>query len=121
MAKIKRMCYTDKMKRFLICSLLIALCPLLYAVPLEPDPAIAQRLITLMDEKTLLQPTSTDIFETSFRDLLALATPEGFRLKNRYLKLGITLSEALASVSDSRVRKRFIEMARWVHSPQVRA
>lgn len=102
-------------------ALFLALTTVIRGVPLEPDPLIAQRLMTLMDEKTLLQPTSTDIFETSFRDLLALATPEGFRLKNRYLKLGITLSEALASVSDSRVRKRFIEMARWVHSPHVRA
>lgn len=80
-----------------------------------------QTLLALIDreDKTRIDPA--DYEATSLRQLLMLGTPEGYRLKLRYLEFGISMVEALRIARDPELKKRLIEHVQWARRPKVRA
>lgn len=54
-------------------------------------------------------------------DILLVGSPIGWNLRNRFLNLGIPLSEAFSSNRDPVFRQQLIEMARWDHDDESRA
>jgi HEAT repeat protein len=54
-------------------------------------------------------------------DILLVGSPIGYNLRNRFLNLGIPLSEAFSANSDPVFRSQLIEMARWDRDDESRA
>lgn len=89
--------------------------------PLQADRDVARTLISLLDERKLEKPSVSDFENTALREIITFTTPAGYRLKNRFLELGVALAQALSFSRDPQVRDRLVEAARWVHSPRVRS
>ncbi|MBU6430625.1 MAG: HEAT repeat domain-containing protein, partial [Cyanobacteria bacterium REEB65] len=51
----------------------------------------------------------------------SLGSPIGYQLRNRYLSIGIPLSEALARDSDPDLRAQLVQLARWNGNSEVRS
>lgn len=90
-------------------------------VPRNVDRDVAPVLVSLLDERKLQKPSPSDYQNTALKDLIALTTPAGYRLKNRFLALGVSLSQALPYSPDTQLRNRLLEAARWTSSPRVRS
>ncbi|HRY28783.1 MAG TPA: HEAT repeat domain-containing protein [Elusimicrobiota bacterium] len=97
------------------------------AVP-EPEPAFltadrdaAPVLVNLLDERKLESPVGAEFSSTILKDIVRLTTPTGYRLKNRYLKLGVPLAQALYFAKDAQLQNRLLEAARWTSSPRARS
>lgn len=100
------------------------------------DPQIIQKLIQLLDEDNLgkeesvEQKTDGEFGQNqSIKEIITYVTPEGFKLKNRYTRLGVALSESLGweqikhvrVISEQNLKQRLTTVARWDHSPNVRS
>ncbi|MBI3548738.1 MAG: HEAT repeat domain-containing protein [Elusimicrobia bacterium] len=85
------------------------------------DPQIVTTLLDLLAAKDRTRPSSDDFVKSSLKDLIILGTPEGFHLRNRYLYLGMSLSEALSYTDDPRLKDQLIELARWERNHEIRA
>ena len=70
---------------------------------MESDPTIVGALLELMAVKDNTHPDSADFSNTSLKDLLSLGTPSGFHLRNRYTRLGVSLSGDMAVADDPQV------------------
>jgi HEAT repeat protein len=54
-------------------------------------------------------------------DLLLIGSPIGYNLRNRFLDIGIPLSEAFAGNSDPAFRQQLVDMSRWDNDDESRA
>ncbi|MBI4424898.1 MAG: HEAT repeat domain-containing protein, partial [Elusimicrobia bacterium] len=88
---------------------------------MESDPAIVATLLKLMELKDNTRPASDDFERTALKDLVRLGTPRGFHLRNRYTRLGVSLSEALAVTDDPRLKEQMLELARWERNSEIKA
>lgn len=89
------------------------------AVP-KSDPAILNTLFELLEKSDRIRPDLSQVAGTPFEELLKVGSPDGFRLRNRYLNPGVPLAEALALNPDPALRERLVNAARWDRSAEVR-
>jgi len=85
------------------------------------DPEIVTALLKLLEAKDNTRPANSDFTESALKDLLVLGTPAGFHLRNRYIHLGVSLSQALSPTDDPRLKDQLVELARWERNPEIRA
>ncbi|TBR26126.1 HEAT repeat domain-containing protein [bacterium] len=90
------------------------------AVP-KADPAVLSALFELLEKSDSIRPDLKAVAGTPFEELLKVGSPDGFRLRNRYLYPGVPLAEALAADPDPALRERLVRLARWERSAEVRA
>ncbi len=84
------------------------------AVPdVATDAMISGTLISLMERKDKLKLDLREAEGTPLWDILKLGSPIGYSLRNRFLNIGVPISEGLARNSDPVFREKLIEMARW--------
>ena len=85
------------------------------------DPQIVASFLDLLRVQDRTRPPQSDFTDTALKDLVVLGTPEGYHLRNRYINLGISLSQGLAAADDKRLKDQLIEAARWERNPEIRA
>lgn len=85
------------------------------------DPAVLNALFELLEKSDKIRPDLKAVSGTPFEELLKVGSPDGFRLRNRYLNPGVPLAEALAQDPDPALRERLVRLARWERSAEVRA
>jgi HEAT repeat protein len=85
------------------------------------DPAVLNALFELLEKSDRIRPDLKAVAGTPFEELLKVGSPDGFRLRNRYLNPGVPLAEALAQDPDPALRERLVRLARWERSAEVRA
>lgn len=85
------------------------------------DPQVVTTLLKLLEVKDETRPADDDFTRTALKDLLTLGTPAGYHLRNRYIHLGVSLSQALAVTDDPRLKSQLVELARWERNPEIRA
>ena len=89
---------------------------------LPVDPQIEASLAQIAQgHSTFVRDLSTASTGTPEGDLLLIGSPIGYNLRNRYLNLGIPLSEAFAANHDTAFRAQLVEMARWDHDNESRS
>ncbi len=94
--------------------------------PLAPgetrlDPAISNTLIRLAEDRRNLKRDLTNIEGTPVADILTVGSPIGYRLRNRFLNIGIPLGEAFARSTDPAFRAQLLELSRWDRDGESRA
>jgi HEAT repeat protein len=86
------------------------------------DPQITANLVKLAESHSNFhRDLSTATSGTPEGDILLVGSPIGYNLRNRFLDLGIPLSEAFSQNSDPVFRTQLIEMARWDRDDESRA
>jgi len=85
------------------------------------DPQITSTLVRLAEERGTFKRDLTNSQGTPVGDLLLVGSPIGYNLRNRFLDVGLPLSEAFAANSDPVFRQQLIEMARWDKGSESRA
>lgn len=85
------------------------------------DPQILSTLLRLLEVKDKTRPSNEDFTQSSLKDILTVGTPAGFHLRNRYIRLGISLSDALVAAEDPRLKEQSIELARWERNEDIRS
>jgi HEAT repeat protein len=89
---------------------------------LPVDAQITASLVQLaQNHSNFKRDLSTATTGTPEGDILLVGSPIGYNLRNRFLNLGIPLSEAFAANSDPVFRQQLIEMARWDRDDESRA
>ncbi len=89
---------------------------------LPVDAQITASLVRLAERhSSFRRDLSTATSGTPEGDILLVGSPIGWNLRNRFLNLGIPLSEAFASNGDPVFRQQLIEMARWDNDDESRA
>ena len=89
---------------------------------LPVDAQITASLVLLAQNHGSFQrDLSTASTGTPEGDILLVGSPIGYNLRNRFLNLGIPLSEAFAANSDPVFRTQLIEMSRWDRDDESRA
>jgi HEAT repeat protein len=89
---------------------------------LPVDAQITASLVKLAENHSRFRrDLSTATSGTPEGDILLVGSPIGWNLRNRFLNLGIPLSEAFASNGDPVFREQLIEMARWDNDDESRA
>lgn len=86
----------------------------------KSDPAILNTLFELLEKSDRIRPDLSKMAGTPFEELLKVGSPDGFRLRNRYLNPGVSLAEALALNPDPALRERLVNAARWDRAAEVR-
>ena len=84
------------------------------------DTAVGPVLIGMMDERRPPKPTALDFSNTALFDLVRLTTPQGYRLKTRFIEPRVPLVQALAFSVDPQLHERLLEAARWSNTPRAR-
>ena len=85
------------------------------------DPQITSTLVRLAEERGTFRRDLANSQGTPVGDLLLVGSPIGYNLRNRFLDVGLPLSEAFAANSDPVFRQQLIEMARWDKGSESRA
>ena len=86
------------------------------------DAQITAELVKLAEShRNFHRDLSTATSGTPEGDILLVGSPIGYNLRNRFLNLGIPLSEAFSSNTDPVFRRELIEMARWDRDEESRA
>jgi HEAT repeat protein len=86
------------------------------------DAQITAGLVKLAeDERNFRRDLSTAPSGTPEGDILLVGSPIGYNLRNRFLNLGIPLSEAFSANTDPVFRAQLIELARWDRDDEARA
>ena len=85
------------------------------------DPQIISGILGLVDIKDTVAPSNSDFTNTALQDVVALGTPEGFQLRNRFLHLGVSLAEAVAAAPDPRLLNELTDLARWDRNAEIRS
>lgn len=86
------------------------------------DAQITASLVKLAENhRSFTRNLSTSTSGTPEGDILLVGSPIGYNLRNRFLNLGIPLSEAFASNTDPVFRAQLIELARWDRDDESRA
>lgn len=89
---------------------------------LPVDAQITAALVHLAeDHGSFHRDLSTATSGTPAGDILLIGSPIGWNLRNRFLNLGIPLSEAFSGNGDPIFRQQLIEMARWDRDDESRA
>ena len=89
---------------------------------LPVDAQITASLVLLAQNHANFQrDLSTASTGTPEGDILLVGSPIGYNLRNRFLNLGIPLTEAFSANSDPVFRTQLIEMARWDRDDESRA
>ena len=89
---------------------------------LAVDAQITAGLVQLAENhRNFHRDLSTATSGTPAGDILLVGSPIGYNLRNRFLNLGIPLSEAFASNRDPVFRTQLIELARWDRDDESRA
>ncbi len=89
--------------------------------PVKTDAFISNTLVQLLENKDKEAVDMASVLGTPAADILGLGSPIGFSLRNRYLNIGVPLSEALSRNEDPDFRKKLIEEARWERDGETRA
>lgn len=94
--------------------------------PLAPgetrlDPQISNALIKLAEDRRSLKRDLTKIEGTPVADILTVGSPIGYRLRNRFLNVGIPLGDAFAHSTDPAFRAQLLELSRWDRDGESRA
>jgi len=94
--------------------------------PLAPgetrlDPAIANALIKLAEDRRSLKRDLTKIENTPVADILTVGSPIGYALRNRFLNVGIPLGDAFSHSTDPAFRAQLLELSRWDRDGESRA
>jgi HEAT repeat protein len=91
-------------------------------VDLPVDAQITAGLIHMVEKHgSFVRDLSTAATGTPEGDLLLVGSPIGYNLRNRFLDIGIPLSEAFAGNSDPAFRDQLIQMSRWENDDESRA
>jgi HEAT repeat protein len=89
---------------------------------LPVDAQVTAGLVRLAEERSSFKrDLSTAVAGTPEGDILLVGSPIGWNLRNRFLDLGIPLSEAFSANTDPVFRQHLIEMARWDRDDETRA
>ncbi|MFA6002753.1 MAG: HEAT repeat domain-containing protein [Elusimicrobiota bacterium] len=89
--------------------------------PIKTDAQISTALVDLVQAKDRFKVDLSQAQGTPLGDLLLLGSPIGYQLRNRYLNLGVPLSEALSRNADPVFRERLITLARWDSNAETRS
>lgn len=79
----------------------------------KADAQITNTLIFLLENKDKFKVDLTSVEGTPLGDMLTVGSPIGYKIRNRYLNIGVPLSEALALNADPIFRERLVTLARW--------
>ncbi len=85
------------------------------------EAATVPKLVQLVDDRRLLTLTPDDFRETALKDIVALTTPEGYRIKYRFLEIGVPVAQALSLSNDRQLQGRLVEVARFQSGRRARA
>lgn len=89
--------------------------------PKKFDPQITNTLVRLAENHGRFKRDLSDSAGTPVGDLLLMGSPIGYNLRNRFLDLGLPLSESFSADKDPVFRQQLIEMARWDKDSESRA
>lgn len=87
----------------------------------EVDAQISTALIQLAQDKDRIRRDLTNAQGTPVGDILAVGSPIGYALRNRFLNLGVPLADAFARNPDPVFRVQLLELARWDRNGETRA
>ncbi len=87
----------------------------------KTDAAITTTLVDLLDHKDKEKIDLSQSAGTPVGDILQVGSPIGYALRNRYLNIGIPISEALSRDPDPDLRAKLITLARWDSDPETRS
>jgi hypothetical protein len=89
--------------------------------PVKTDAAINNTLIDVLQrlDKEKLDLTTAE--GTPLGEILTVGSPIGYKLRTRYLNLGIPVAEGLSRDYDPDLRAKLVEMARWEREPETRS
>ena len=86
------------------------------------DAQIVAGLVQMVDKHgSFVRNLSSATSGTPEGDLLLIGSPIGYNLRNRFLDIGIPLSEAFAGNSDPAFRSQLVDMSRWENDNESRA
>ena len=87
----------------------------------KADPQVTNVLVDLVENKDRSQVNLAGSEGTPLGDLLKVGSPVGYNLRNRHLKIGIPLAEALSRNADPVFRQKLIDLARWDRDNETRS
>lgn len=87
----------------------------------KTDAAITTMLVDLLEKKDREKVDLRGAEGTPLGEILTVGSPIGFRLRNRYLNIGVPIAEALSRDADPNLRLKLVELARWEKEPETRA
>lgn len=85
------------------------------------DPAITTTLVDILERKDRQRVDLTKAEGTPLGQILTVGSPIGFNLRNRYLNLGIPVTEGLSRNDDPDLRSKLVMLARWDSNGETRA
>lgn len=77
------------------------------------ETASVPRLVELVDDSRLGTLIPDDFKNTAMKDIVKLTTPAGYRLKYRFLEIGVPVAQALSLSMDRQLQGRLLEKARF--------
>lgn len=77
------------------------------------EASAVPRLVQLVDDRRLVTLNPEDFRDTALKDIVKLTTPEGYRMKYRYLEIGVPVAQALSLSKDPQLQGRLLEVARF--------
>lgn len=87
----------------------------------KPDAAITNALVDLLEAKDRFRVDLSKAEGTPVGEILRVGSPIGYSLRNRYLNVGVPLTEAFSRNEDPVFREKLITLARWDPNPETRA
>ena len=91
------------------------------APAVKPDAQITNTLVDLIERKDKARVDLANVQGTPLGEILSVGSPIGFQLRNRFLNIGVPLSEASSRNADPVFRQKLIELARWDNNGETRA
>lgn len=85
------------------------------------DAQITTGLVDLVESRDRARVDLSASEGTPLGDLLKVGSPIGYQLRNRFLNIGVPISEALARNDDPVFRSKLVELARWDRDNEVRS
>jgi len=88
---------------------------------LRAESAAVPRLVQLVDDRRLQTINPDDYNDTALKDILKLTTPEGYRIKYRFLEIGVPVAQGLSLSQDQQLFGRLLETARFESGRRARS
>lgn len=85
------------------------------------EAAAVPYLVQLVDDRRLQTINPDDFRDTALKDVLALTTPEGYRIKYRFLEIGVPVAQGLSLSQDRQLYGRLLETARFESGRRARS